>query len=301
MKGDGMIARQPVAQRLPFRMPICLAQRRLFRRLRMLCDHRVYAGYVLNHPLAHTAAEYRLPLIRLPGMDMHRPQAGEIHLRPAVQKLDGLVIRPGETFSFWRTVGRPDSGKCFRPKAFRRNVPLSSVTGGNLCQMGSLLFWMFLHTPLDIVESHCQSSDFSPDDRAVPFGTGIGLTYNFRDLRVFNGTSATYQLHVWLDGDSLRGRLFSDREPPFTYHLFECDARFIRREDGIHRQNRICRDTIDKATGMVITSEQMMLSDSPVRYDMEDARLSAPVLLTESENTSPPPPDKNRSVLPPPA
>lgn len=295
MKGDGMMARKPVTQRLLFRMPIRLAPRRFFRRLRMLCDHCVYAGSVLNHPLAYTAAEHRLPLIRrMPGVDMQLQQNQVINLRLAAQKLDGLLIRPGEIFSFWRTVGRPSSGKGYRPGLCLRNSSLSSDTGGGLYQMGNLLFWMFLHTPLDIVERHHHSFDFFPDDnRVVPFGTGVSLTYNFMDLRVFNGTSVTYQLHVWLDGESLRGRLFSDRKTPFAYHLFEREARFVRLEDGIHRQNRICRDTIDNATGMVITSEQLMRNDSLVRYEVDDARLSPPGSLTNPENARSPSPGNN--------
>ena len=272
-----MMARKPAAQQVSFRVMIFAAQRRIFRRLRMLGDHSVYTGSLLNHPLGYTAAEHCLPLNRrIPGADMQRAHNQAINLHLAAQKLDGILIRPGESFSFWRAVGRPSAQKGYRPGLCLRNGWLSSDTGEDLSRMGDLLFWLFLHTPLDILERHFQPFALSPDDsRDVPFGTGVRLLYNFLDLRVFNGTSETYQIRIRLVGDFLRGQLFADREPLFTYHLFEREAMFVRREDGIYRHNQVCRDTIDKSTGMLITSETLMRNDLPVRYQVDEAQLSS--------------------------
>ena len=70
------------------------------------------------------------------------------NLRLAAARLDGVVLRPGETFSYWRLIGRPS-----RRKGYLDGIVLFCGTfrpgvGGGLCQMSNLIFWMTLHTPL---------------------------------------------------------------------------------------------------------------------------------------------------------
>ena len=69
------------------------------------------------------------------------------NLRLAAARLDGVVLRPGETFSYWRLIGRPS-----RRKGYLDGIVLFCGTfrpgvGGGLCQMSNLIFWMTLHTP----------------------------------------------------------------------------------------------------------------------------------------------------------
>ncbi|SEN89489.1 VanW like protein [Paenibacillus sophorae] len=52
--------------------------------------------------------EHATPLLReLRKVDMQLQYNKITNLRMAVQKLDGLIIRPGETFSYWRRIGKP--------------------------------------------------------------------------------------------------------------------------------------------------------------------------------------------------
>jgi hypothetical protein len=72
-------------------------------------------------------------------------------------------------------------------------------TGGGLCQLGNLLYWMTLHTPLLVTERWRHSFDVFPDtNRTLPFGSGATLAYNYIDLQIKNATTAPYLLHLWL-------------------------------------------------------------------------------------------------------
>ena len=43
--------------------------------------------------------------------------------------------------------------------------------GGGICQLANLLYWMALHTPLEVIERHHHSFDPFPDSgRTLPFG-----------------------------------------------------------------------------------------------------------------------------------
>ena len=69
------------------------------------------------------------------------------NLRLAAARLDGLTLKPGETLSFWRAVGKPTRRRGYVEGMILRNGRVASGVGGGLCQMTNLLYWMTLHTP----------------------------------------------------------------------------------------------------------------------------------------------------------
>lgn len=79
---------------------------------------------------------------------------------------DGILIRPGETFSFWRLVGEPSSRRGYQMGAAIVGDHPEAGIGGGLCQPTNLLHWMALHSPLTLEEhrSHfgCGSVRRSP-------------------------------------------------------------------------------------------------------------------------------------------
>ncbi len=84
-------------------------------------------------------------------------------------------------------------------------------TGGGLCQLGNLLYWIFAHSPLEITERFRHGFDVFPDvNRKVPFGAGATLSFNHVDLQIHNKTANTFQICLWLDGEYLNGELLSD-------------------------------------------------------------------------------------------
>ena len=64
-----------------------------------------------------------------------------INLRIAVPRLNGVVIEPGDTFSFWKLVGKPTRAKGYvdgMVLSYGRCVP---GVGGGLCQLSNLIYW----------------------------------------------------------------------------------------------------------------------------------------------------------------
>ena len=60
----------------------------------------------------HLHFRHRAPLLRkLKDVDMQYQYNKIVNLRLAAACLDGVVLRPGETFSYWRLIGRPTRRK----------------------------------------------------------------------------------------------------------------------------------------------------------------------------------------------
>ena len=116
-------------------------------------------------------------------------------LKIAASCIDGLILKPGETFSFWRLVGKPTARRGFKMGLVLRNGTMAQDIGGGLCQMTNLIYWMTIHTELAIVERWRHGFDVFPDaGRTQPFASGATCSYNYIDLQISNRTADTYQL-----------------------------------------------------------------------------------------------------------
>ncbi|MDP9884574.1 vancomycin resistance protein VanW [Sinomonas atrocyanea] len=137
-----------------------------------------------------------------------------VSLSIAAPKVDGVLIRPGEVFSFWKLVGPVTARRGYKEGLTIDHDRAASGIGGGMCQFTNLIHWMVLHTPLAIVEHHHHSGlDLFPDfNRQIPFGTGTSIVYNYLDYRFRNPTSQTFQLRVSAGPEYLSGS--SARNPP---------------------------------------------------------------------------------------
>lgn len=221
----------------------------LFGRERFAC---VREGQRCQHVLIH----HRSLLLRpLRNVDMQLQHNKVTNLRIAISHLDGVTIRPGESMSVWRLVGRPTASKGYLEGLTICNGEISRGIGGGLCQLGNLLYWMALHSPLTIVERWRHSFDVFPDlNRTIPFACGATLSYNYIDLILRNDTEHTFTIHLWLDDTHLNGELLCSSALGLEYEVFETDHE-IRAQwwGGYTRHNKIWKRIIDHNTGSIRT------------------------------------------------
>lgn len=190
-----------------------------------------------------------------------------VNLRLASRRTDGLLIRPGETFSFNKVVGN-----CTRRKGYVEGMRLSngdaiSGVGGGICQLANLVHWMVLHSPLTVVERSEHSFDPFPDKgRVLPWGVGCSIVYNYVDLVVRNDTATTFQLRTWVAERHLRGELRADRPTTTSYRVEARDEEFLRIDGRVYRRNEIWRTVIDKRTGDVVADELVKRNHALVKY-----------------------------------
>lgn len=60
-----------------------------------------------------------------------------INLKLAVARLNGIVLYPGETMSYWRLIGKPTRRKGYREGMVLFMGRACSGIGGGLCQLSN--------------------------------------------------------------------------------------------------------------------------------------------------------------------
>ena len=208
---------------------------------------------------------------KLGNVDMDLQENKATNLSIAAPKINGILIKPGETFSFWSLVG-----DCKRSKGYKEGMVISSGSpskgvGGGMCQFTNLLHWLVLHSPLDIVEHHHHDGiDMFPDyGRQVPFGSGTSIMYNYLDYRFKNNTASTFQLITYTTDTHLCGEIRASDHQPFSYKIREEDAHFVEVDNTYFRRNKIIRRVIDKQTGVEVERKTIKQSNARVMYDSE--------------------------------
>ena len=221
----------------------------LKRKLNWKFSHHNYAIICPDINPYFSVIKHKSFLLRpLKNVDMILQHNKITNLTIATKNINGIIIKPGEVFSVWKTVGRPTKSTGYLEGLVLHNGQILKGIGGGLCQLGNLLYWMFLHSPLTIKERWRHGYDVFPDiNRTIPFACGATLSYNYIDLQIQNNTNLTFKINLWLDDKYLNGELFSSEELSDTYEIYETDH-LIKQQwwGGYTRHNKIWKRIINK-------------------------------------------------------
>jgi vancomycin resistance protein VanW len=254
-----MTYRTPLSLKHPLLYWLRIQQRQIFRALAWQTKRWKLASIKQPENLDYRVFKHSSKLIRRLGNSDIALQHGKIqNLNIAIPCIDGILIQPGETFSFCYLVGRPS-----KTRGFVNGMELSfgkarPGIGGGICQLANLIHWMALHSPLAITERSNHSFDPFPDDgRVLPFGVGAAIFYNFVDLMIYNPTAHTFQLRCWLTDTTLEGDLRSATALNHKYHIYEKNHRFTQINNQAYRENEIWRQIITKGHQPTIVEDHL--------------------------------------------
>jgi vancomycin resistance protein VanW len=192
-----------------------------------------------------------------------------INLKIAIEKLDGMVIEPGQVFSFWKMVGKPTRRKGYLDGMILHDGKVTAGVGGGLCQISNLIYWITLHTPLSVTERWRHGYDVFPDvKRDQPFGSGATCAYPNIDLQIKNGTDQKFQLKLEVTDEYLVGKWLSDKDVDVDYDVFEKDSEIKQELFGNYsRNNKIYRKIIDKITRKKVNEEYITENHALMMYN----------------------------------
>ncbi len=261
----------------PLCYQISVWKRRLMRYLADMLSSARFAAKRQSDPLP-VVVERHQSLIRrkLASVDATLQDNKAVNLALAAARINGILIHPGETFSFWHLVGLTSARRGYLPGLVIQNGKPAQDIGGGLCQMSNLIHWLVLHSPLEVAEYHHHDNwNLFPDfERKVPFGLGTSVSHNYLDYRFTNKTGQCFQLLLWCDGDCLHGELRAEQELPYIWRI-DCEEDYFVRENGVwFRHNRIYRVKIDAQSGEP-TGEPELLKENHARV-MYDIALAEP-------------------------
>lgn len=264
------MTRKRITQIFPWLLPIR-------RKQRLFC---FYAGMKRDgNQYARTQSEYRLPVELFEsyspmynkdtGFDMIYQENKVHNLKLAAATVDRLLIRPGETFSFYQAARYADRETPYKDGLVLVDGKLTTESGGGLCQISNLLFWVFLHSPLTIVERHGHKmKDFPDPSTDTPLGVDATIAEGWLDLKVKNETDTTFQVSVTFDSEHIIGRLLADRDGGILYQIENEEPTYYRETGSIYEEVDVIRKQISRETGDIVASEKLYRNRCKIGYDL---------------------------------
>ncbi len=130
------------------------------------------------------------------------------NIRTVAQRINGSVLLPGQTLSFWWLVGNPNA--TLRPSRTLIRGRAVQEAGGGICQVSGIIYHTSLLAGLHIVERHNHSVDLYTDaTRFTPLGTDATVVYGHKDLRIRNPHPFPIQCQLTIADDLLTAQIHS--------------------------------------------------------------------------------------------
>lgn len=205
---------------------------------------------------------------RAPGVDLTTQINKVTNIELASARISGIIIHPGEVFSFWRTVGKTTKRKGYKEGRIISRNKLKAGIGGGLCNLSNTINRIILHSPMTVTEFHKHSDALAPDEgERIPLSAGTSVGYNYIDYRFKNNTDQDVQLLLWVKDEQLFGELRTVKDYPCIYHLAEEDHHFRKEGEKFFRNSKLYRIVTDRATGEPVNRELIWDNHSPVLFD----------------------------------
>lgn len=204
---------------------------------------------------------------RAPGVDLTTQFNKAENIRLACAQIHGILIRPGQTFSFWRIVGKNTKKKGYKEGRVITGEGLTTGLGGGLCNLGNSINRTILHSPLTVTEFHTHSDALAPDGgNRIPLNTGTSVSYNYVDYRFKNNTNQIFQLLAWCQEEELCIELRAEQPVANGYRLEEEDHHFRKEGEDYYSVSKLYRIITDPE-GNEISRELIWDNHSVVMYD----------------------------------
>ena len=161
------------------------------------------ALYIATQPFSAVMVESRIPINTL-----NPDQRQNIH--QAVSRLNGVVLKPGDVFSFNGRVGERTAKQGFQGAPAYLHGETVRETGGGICVLSSMLYQSALLLNMSILERHAHDRPML----SVPPGLDATVWYNAPDnqgdLKFKNTLDFPVQIQTQSDAQmltlSIRGR-----------------------------------------------------------------------------------------------
>lgn len=264
------MTRKRLTQRFPWLLPIRKKQRLFYFYAKMSFDGNVYASSKSEIMLPYRLFETRCPLYnRETGFDMVYQENKVFNLKLAAATMDKLIIRPKETFSFWKLVRHADRFTPYKEGLIVMNGKLTTIPGGGMCQMSNLLFWLFLHTPLTIVERHGHEvKDFPEPPSDAPIGVDATVSEGWLDLKVKNETEAVFQISITFNEECIIGHILTDTDMGLSYKVVNGDLLYYHKANTIFEEVDIKQEVMENTSGKCINSRLLYRNHCEIGYQL---------------------------------
>ena len=263
------MARKRVTELFPFLIPLRTKQRTFCFYQQMNWDKNHYAKTIQTELYPHVLYSAHFPLINEEsGHDIQYQKNKVFNLKLAAKTLHGLLILPDETFSFWQATRYADKETPYKEGLCLVNGKIIKKAGGGVCQLSNLLFWLFLHSPLTIVERHPHAVKDFPTP-GFPLGVDSTVKEGWLDLKLRNDTQANYQIEITFDEENIYGVLRVNQKPDYYYEVASKNLSYYR-----HQQKQY--EAVSVYQQKLAASDQQVLSESLLYRNISQLNYTLP-------------------------
>lgn len=261
--------RKRITQIFPFLLPIRVWQRNLFYMIGMKFDENKYAktfGEKLEFEVCNTKT---LMINENSGHDIIYQKNKVDNLKIASKTMNHILIYPGETFSFCYSARKSKKYGKYKEGLVCENGKIVAQKGGGLCHLSNLLHYIFLMSPLTVVERHGHKIKSFPDpDKTSIQGIDATINSGWLDLRVKNETANIYQIDIDFDDEYMYGRILSNVEYNVEYEIFNENFKYIKQNDKTYECITVSRKEYDKETKKELKSEKLYDEKVLIGYEI---------------------------------
>jgi vancomycin resistance protein YoaR len=208
-----------------------------------------------------------------------------VNIQVGSSKFNGVIVKPGEEFSFNSHLGAIDAENGYLPEVVIKKDGLVAEFGGGLCQVSSTTFRAAMNAGLNITQRRNHS--FAVRYYA-PQGTDATVYPGVVDLKFINDTPAHMMIWTRTEGNKLYFDFYGTRDQREI--VLEGPVQYDKRASGAMKAT-----WTKKVTNNGQTNEQVFNSTyvSPALYQSQttvQASTPNPDAPTPPEQTAQPPP-----------
>lgn len=143
------------------------------------------------------------------------------NIRLAASKIHGMVLAPGEVFSFNDTVGRRTPQAGFKVAGVFKNGKADFDVGGGICQVSTTLYNAALLGDIKIASRRCHSQPVP----YVPLGRDATVDYGNVDFKIENNYDFPIAINASVSNGSITFRILGVPQPDLEVEILRSGER----------------------------------------------------------------------------
>lgn len=263
------MARKRLTQIMPFLIPIRSWQRNLFYQIGMYFDKNIYAKQFGNNLPYEVSSAKTVMINEESGQDIIY-QKNKVHnLKIISQTMNKVYIYPHETFSFYYLSRNSKKYGKYKEGLILINNKIVPRIGGGICHLSNLLYYVFLMTPLTVVERHGHKvKSFPNPDKNSLDGVDATISRGWLDLKVRNDTENIYQIVIDFDDEHMYAKILSDVKPDTKAVIQNENFKYIRKNDKIFESVEVVKEIREIDTNELLEKKKLYDEIVEVNYEL---------------------------------
>ncbi|MBQ9045764.1 MAG: VanW family protein [Oscillospiraceae bacterium] len=192
----------------------------------------------------------------------------------AAQHIDGVVLQPGESFSYNNTVGQRTTANGFKESGAYANGQVVSEVGGGICQVSSTLYYCTMVANLQITSrtNHYFSVGY------IEPGMDATVSWGSPDFVFVNSRTFPIRIHAYVSGVTITVEIWGT----------DVDGSYVKMESAVGGLNVTTYRCVYAADGTLISREQEATSTYHT-HDTAPKATPAPSTTQPSNPSTPAP------------